>query len=54
MEQILIKPGTRLRARVRPYVVESMLGPVEAADLFLEDGTLARGVRFASFRFLDE
>ena len=53
IEQVIIKPGTRLHARVKPYVVESKLGPVEAADL-LEDGSLARGVRFASFRFLDE
>jgi hypothetical protein len=54
IEQVIIKPGTRLHARVKPYVVESKLGPVEAADLLLEDGSLARGVRFASFRFLDE
>jgi hypothetical protein len=54
MEQVIIKPGTRLLARVKPYVVESKLGPVEAADLLLEDGSLARGVRFASFSFLDE
>jgi len=54
MEQVVIKPGTRLQARIRPYVVESKLGPVEAADLLLEDGSLAHGVRFASFRFLDE
>jgi hypothetical protein len=54
LEQVVIQPGTRLRALVKPYVVESDMGPVEAADLFLEDGSVARGVRFASFSFLDE
>lgn len=54
MEQVVIRPGTRLRARVKPYVVESDLGPVEAADLYLEDDSVARGVRFAAFSFLDE
>jgi hypothetical protein len=52
--RVLIDKGTRLKARVRPYVVESTLGPIEVADLLLEDGTTARTVAFASFRFLDE
>lgn len=54
MQQVEIKPATRLRAHVKPYVVESDFGPVETADLFFEDGAVARGVRFASFSFLDE
>jgi hypothetical protein len=54
MEQVVIAAGTRLQARVKPYVVESDLGPVEVADLFLEDGSVARGVRFAAFSFLDD
>jgi hypothetical protein len=54
MQQVVIKPETRLRAHVKPHVVESDFGPIEAADLFFEDGTIARGVRFASFHFLDE
>ena len=54
MAQVLIKPGTRLRAGVKPHVVETKLGPVETADLFFEDDSVARGVRFASFSFLDE
>ena len=52
--QVFIKKGTRVRAHIRPYVVESDQGPIEVADLFSEDGTAARAVRFASFRFLDE
>ena len=54
LEQVLIKPGRRLRANVKPYVVESSYGLAEVADLLLEDGSVARTVRFACFRFLDE
>jgi hypothetical protein len=54
LEQLVIKPGTRLHAQIKPYVIESKFGPVEVADLLLEDGSVARGVRFASFSFLDE
>jgi hypothetical protein len=34
--------------------VETRRGPVEVADLVLEDGSMARAVRFATFRFIDE
>jgi hypothetical protein len=54
LEQVLIRPGVRLRARVKPYVVESSLGPTEVADLFLEDDSVARTVSFACFRLADE
>jgi hypothetical protein len=53
-EQLVLKRGTRLRARIRPYVVESRDGPIEVADLLLDDGSFSRAVRFAAFRFLDE
>ena len=49
--QVFIETGTRVRAHVRPYVVESEKGPIEVADLFSEDGSSARAVRFATFRF---
>jgi hypothetical protein len=52
--QVLIDKGTQLKAQIRPYVVESVRGPIEVADLLLEDDTVARTVAFASFRFLDE
>jgi hypothetical protein len=52
--RVLIDKGTRLKAEIRPYVVESALGPIEVADLLLEDDTVARTVAFASFHFLDE
>ena len=52
-QRVVIKEGTQFSARLRPYVTESPEGPVEVADLHLEDGSVARAVRFAAFRFLD-
>ena len=54
LEQLVIKQGTRLNAEIRPYVVETKRGPVEVADLVLEDGSIARAVRYATFSFVDE
>ncbi len=45
--------GSRRRARLRPYVLETEDGLVEMADLDFEDGTTARGVPFACFRFVE-
>jgi hypothetical protein len=45
--------GTRLQARVCPYVVETDQGPTEMADLYLADGSSARRVPFYSFKFVD-
>jgi hypothetical protein len=53
LERILLPSGTRVRAQIRPYVVETEDGPVEVADLFFEDGTVTRGVPFASFSLLE-
>ena len=54
LAQLVIKQGTRFSAEIRPYVVETERGPVEVADLFLEDGSVARAVRYATFSFVDE
>ena len=54
LEQLVIKQGTRLKAEIRPYVLETKRGPVEVADLVLEDGSIARAVRYATFSFVDE
>jgi len=48
LERLLIHKGTRVRAQLKPYVVESEYGPVEVADLFFEHGTATRMVPFAS------
>ena len=53
LEQVPVIKGTRLRAQVRPHVLESDEGPIEVADLFFEDGTATRHVRFAAFSFVD-
>ena len=54
LEKIVIQQGSRLSAQTRPYVVESKHGPVEVADLLLEDGSIVRAVRMATFSFLDK
>jgi len=53
LERVLIRRGTRVRAQLRPYVIETDNGPVEVADLFFEDGTSTRGVRFEWFTFVE-
>jgi hypothetical protein len=52
-QRVVIKEGTRLTAKIKPYVAESADGPIEVADLHFADGSVARAVRFAAFRFLD-
>jgi len=54
LERVIIKEGTRLQAEIKPYVAESDDGPIEVADLHMQDGSVARAVRFAAFRFLDQ
>ena len=49
LERVLIRPGTGLRAQLRPYVLETNDGPIEVADLFFEDDTAIRSVPFACF-----
>jgi hypothetical protein len=53
LERIAVERGSRQRAQLRPYIVETEDGPVEVADLFFQDGTATRRVRFASFSFVD-
>ncbi len=53
LERVLIRKGSRVRAQLRPYVVETIHGPVEVADLFFEDGSCTRTVPFACVSFVD-
>ena len=53
LERVLVHQGTRRQAQVKPYVVETPDGPVEVADLFFDDGTVTRGVRFEYISFVD-
>ena len=51
LERVLIPAGMQLRAQLKPYVIESDYGPIEMADLFLEDDTAVRMIPFACFAF---
>jgi hypothetical protein len=53
LERVVIRKGDRLKAQVRPYVADTKKGPTEVADLFFEDGTVARRVPFRYFAFVD-
>jgi hypothetical protein len=53
LEKLSIRKGTRVRAQLRPYVVESDDGLTEVADLFFEDGSATRGIPFACFSFVE-
>lgn len=53
LERVLIQKGTRLRAQIKPHVLETDSGPVEVADLFFEDGSATRTVPFEFFAFED-
>lgn len=53
LERLRIRKGTRTAAQVKPYVIESVDGPVEVADLFFSDGTATRAVPFGVFSFVD-
>jgi hypothetical protein len=53
LERPLVRGGTRLRAQVRPHVEETAAGPVEVADLYLDDGTVLHAVPFAYFAFVE-
>jgi hypothetical protein len=53
LEKVLLRRGVKRCATIRPRVIETEAGPVEAADLFFDDGTTARTVPFEKFRFAD-
>jgi hypothetical protein len=53
LEQLRVRRGTRVDASLRPCVVETAKGPVEAADLHVADGTVLRQVPYEWFRFVD-
>jgi hypothetical protein len=53
LERLRIQRGARTRAQLKPYVVQSSDGPIEVADLFLEDGTAVRLVPYACFYFVE-
>jgi hypothetical protein len=54
LERLRVPQGMRAYVSLRPHVVEAAGGPVEVADLYFDDGTVARDVSFERFRFVDE
>jgi hypothetical protein len=53
LERIQLRRGTRVRAQIRPHVIETLAGPTEVADLFFEDGATARDIPFRRFAFAE-
>jgi len=53
LERLLIRKGTRIRMQIKPYVADTLEGPVDVADLFFENGTSTRQVPFALFSFVE-
>jgi hypothetical protein len=53
LKPMFMRKRSRWQAQVRPHVVETAEGLIEAADLFFGDGTRTRLVPFACFRFAD-
>jgi hypothetical protein len=53
LERLSIHRGSRRRAQIKPYVIETAEGPTEVADLFFDDGTATRQIRFECFSFVE-
>jgi hypothetical protein len=53
LERVLLRRGTGRRVQLRPFVLKTADGPMEMADLYFEDGTVARRVPFALFAFVE-
>src|SRR5262249_3314765 len=53
LERLRIRRGTRIRAQIKPRIMETTSGPFEVADLFFEDGTTTRMVPYACFHFVE-
>ncbi len=53
LERLRVRKGMRACVGLRPHVLETLAGPVEVADLYFEDGTVARDVRFRQFHFVN-
>jgi hypothetical protein len=53
LERLAIRQGTRTKAQIKPYVIETEDGLIEMADLYFADGTTTRMVPFGAFTFVD-
>ena len=53
LQKVRIPKGTRLKAQIKPYVVEGTRSPIEVADLFFADGTATRRIPFRFLTLVD-
>lgn len=53
LERVVLRKGTRVRAELKPHVIQAGGRFIEAADLYLDDGTVTRDVPYVSFSFVD-
>jgi hypothetical protein len=53
LKRVRLVKGSRLHAQLKPYVVESVHGPVEVADVSFDDGSCIRAVPFACLTFVE-
>ena len=53
LERLALRQGTRTKAQIKPYVIETENGLIEVADLYFADGTTIRKVPFESFSFVE-
>ncbi len=53
LERLGVGRGTQALVCLRPHVVETAGGLEEVADLFFEDGSVARQVPYERFRFVE-
>jgi hypothetical protein len=51
---VRIKQFSKVRARVRPDIAETLTGPREMAEVDLEDGSTLLEVPMGYFEFLDD
>jgi hypothetical protein len=53
VERVRLHRGQTSIVRLMPRIQETSAGPVEAADLYFADGSVAREVPYEQFRFVD-
>jgi hypothetical protein len=53
LERLRIRAGELACANLRPYVVETDEGLVEVADLYFDDGAVARLIPYEWFCFVE-
>ncbi len=53
LQHVRVGKGARAYAQLAPQIVETAQGPIEVADLYFDDGPVARLVPYEQFRFVE-